>query len=149
MVRCFLEDGIWYRYTPPVPGYVYAVQFDDGLVKIGSTSYPAERFHRLQFYYRNKKTRIDRVYISDKVEDSRRCERLAQDGLRAVEKKEIYNISFDDAVNRVKSATNTKDDFITHSREETEREFPDLKLTQIKYYQAMERIIKICQEAGK
>lgn len=146
MERMNFRDLAVLFYPKPIPGYVYAVQFDDGRVKIGSTSNATERFYRLQFYYRDKKTRIDRVYISDHVEDSRECERQAQKGLKPVEKKEVYRISFGEAIRRIKRATKTEDGFITNGRAETEREFPCLVPTQEKYYAAVEKIFSLAQE---
>lgn len=129
--------------SKPIRGYVYAVQFSDGRVKIGSTQNAAERFYRLQFYYRDKPTRIERIYISDEVDDSRECEWKSQYGLKAVEKREVYQISFGEAVRRIKRATKTREPFITNCREETEREFPCLVPTQEKYYSTLEDIIKL------
>ena len=131
----------------PIPGYVYAVQFDDGAVKIGSTKNTAERFYTLQYYYRNKRTKIERVYVSDFVEDSRGCERKAQQGLKPIEKKEVYGISFGEAVRRVKKATNTKEDFITCSREETENVFPCLIPTEEGLERLLNKIIYLAKTA--
>lgn len=131
----------------PIPGYVYAVQFDDGKIKIGSTKNASERFYTLQYYYREKKTKIIRTYISDFVEDSRGCERKAQAGLKPVEKKEVYVISWGDAVRRVKKATNTKKDFITLTREETEKEFPFLIRNEERYFDVLQKIIMLKQKA--
>ena len=109
-----------------VPGYVYAVQFEDGAVKIGSTKNATERFYTLQNYYRGKRSLIVNTYISEFSDDAREDEHRAQSGLKAIEKKEVYNISFGDAVRRIKKATNTKTHFATIGREETISVFPCL-----------------------
>lgn len=117
---------VFSAFFKKVPGYVYAVQFEDGAVKIGSTKNATERFYTLQNYYRGKRSLIVNIYISEFSDDAREDEHKAQSGLKAIEKKEVYNISFGDAVRRIKKATNTKTHFATIGREETIREFPCL-----------------------
>ena len=124
----------------PIPGYVYVVEFEDGKVKIGSTKNASERFYTLQNYYRGKKSKIVKTYISDFCIDAVEAERKAQRGLKPIEKKEVYCVSFMNAVRRVKKATGTKEHFITSSREETEKEFPFLIPTQERYYKVLEAL---------
>ena len=42
----------------PITGYIYAVQFEDGAVKIGYSRVPANRFDALQYGYRQEGRRI-------------------------------------------------------------------------------------------
>lgn len=107
---------------PLQKGHVYAVEFDDGIVKIGSTMDANMRFWQLE--RREPKKRIVRACVSEKTELYRVVERLAQDGLTSVWKKEYYSIPYQDAEERI--AKYLAIDFSLGSRIEVITHFRDL-----------------------
>jgi len=95
-----LEQGWYHEYKP---GRVYAVQFEDGLVKIGWTANPDQRFDKLECDYRGRYCRIVREYIGPIVQKARLAEALVLLGLKPIEKKELFEIPFHVAVDRIKA----------------------------------------------
>lgn len=92
-------DHEWYHKG--IDGYLYAVQYEDGLVKMGYTSNPSQRFEHLEQYYRGRPMRIIREYVSDMVYKCRLQEARAMMGLMPVYRKELFDIPFWEAVKRI------------------------------------------------
>jgi len=84
----------------PCAGYVYAVEYDDGIVKIGHTRRPEQRLNEL-YRYRRKSHKITRVYITISVFGASACEYRANRGLKPCFGKEFFDVPFDDAVSRI------------------------------------------------
>lgn len=143
MEQAFDFQTFFDALTKKVPGYVYAVLYEDGLVKIGSTSKPAQRFYTLQNSYREKPMRIDRVFVSGVCNDSRGAERRAQNGLKPVYNRETYKISFGSAVHRVIKATGTQGYTLTNSREETVERYKNLNMGFEGVERAMRKLLEM------
>lgn len=82
-------------------GHIYAVEFDDGIVKIGRTQSPEKRMYSLT-QFRGKRS-LKKVYISGMIPHSYIAERLAMRGLTPCDGRECFKIPFEQAVERVKS----------------------------------------------
>ena len=115
------------RTHSPVRGRCYAVEFEDGAVKIGSTQNATMRFRQLQDKYRGRRSEIIRIYIGEETDDVRYAESMAHYGLRPSEKREIFPITFGEAVRRIRRAVPDKEPLVINGREEVLREFPDLE----------------------
>ena len=82
-------------------GHIYAVEFDDGIVKIGRTQSPKKRMYSLT-QFRGKHS-LKKVYISGVIPHSYIAERLAMRGLTPCDGRECFKVPFEQAVERVKS----------------------------------------------
>ena len=94
-------DSDWYHKR--IGGYIYAVEYADGLVKIGYSSNPCSRFDYLERYYRGRPMRIIREYVSDYVNKCRLYEARVMLGLEPCDKKELFCIPFYAAVKRIQT----------------------------------------------
>lgn len=113
-------------YSDPKPGYLYAVEYDDGAVKIGYTRNASKRFYHLQKKYRGYESLIVKTCIGGKINDCRQAEHEATFGLKPIEKREIFPIEFEYAVQRIQAITPNEEMFLTCCRQETVFEFPFL-----------------------
>ena len=116
--------SIW---PEPITGRLYAVQYQDGTVKMGYTRNASERLYCLQHQYRGRPSRIDRVYIGELTQDSAQAERDAVRGLSSIERREIYKVSFGQAIRRIKKVVPDKSPYVLHCREEVLEAFPFLR----------------------
>lgn len=122
----------------PIMGCVYAVEFEDGAVKIGSSSNCAQRFYSLQNGYRKRPSSIVNVFISEITDDCRTAEHNATAGLKPCEKKEIFPITFDDAVERIESIIPSVERIDIRGRQNVVKEFPCLE----RPLEGMERVFR-------
>lgn len=116
--------NIW---PEPIEGRLYAVQFQDGAVKIGYTTNMAQRLNCLQARYRGAPSRIDRVYIGELTADAAQAEYMATFDLARIERREIYKVSFAQAVRKIKKVVPDKTPMVLYSRDEVLHEFPFLR----------------------
>lgn len=114
----------------PIRGYVYAVEYEDGIVKIGSTQNADKRFYSLQNAYRRSNAVITKVYVSAVVPDCRGAERGAMNGLVPCEKRkrEVFDIPFPEAVERIQAQIKTtRHEVFCCTRKEVVRRFNNLE----------------------
>ena len=108
-------------------GHIYAVLYDDGIVKIGKTKNPKQRLYalaRIRGYHH-----IDKAYFSEPVNHAYVAERRATKGLKPCYKKEFFDISWEEAVARVKAAAGDKYYFIADTFEELRQSYPNAEDT--------------------
>ena len=111
----------------PIVGRLYCVEYQDGAVKIGCSTQVAERLYALQGWYRGRPSRIDRVYVGEITPDMAWAEQAATFDLPRRTWKEIYDVSFSQAVRRIKKAVPDRHPFVLYNREEVIHEFPFLR----------------------
>ena len=85
-------------YHKKIGGYLYVVLYEDGLVKIGYSANPLQRFAYLEQYYRGRPMRIVSQYVSAFVNKCRLYEARVLLELQKAGKKELFNIPFYRAV---------------------------------------------------
>ena len=85
-------------------GCVYAVEYEDGIVKIGCTANVPRRMYELRHVARGVEHIISKVYVSKCVSNVRKYERDVLHGFAPVltGRKEFFRIPFESAVNKIK-----------------------------------------------
>ena len=122
-------------------GHIYAVEYDDGIVKIGRTESPKKRMYSLT-QYRGPHS-IKKVYISGIIPHSRVAERLAMRGLKPCERAECFDISFNEAVERVKAVAGCKVYFEARDFEGVSSMFPNAVRAETMFYIHAERLFAL------
>lgn len=122
-------------------GHIYAVEYDDGIVKIGRTESPKKRMYSLT-HYRGPHS-IKKVYISGIIPHSRISERLAMRGLKPCERAECFDISFDEAVERVKTVAGCEVYFEARDFEGVSSMFPYAVRAETMFYIHAERLFAL------
>lgn len=86
-------------------GVVYAVEYEDGIVKIGFTRDIRMRLYQLRRVYRGGEHVINKIYVSKCVENVRMKERDVLSGFipALVGKNECFKIPFEVAVDKIKT----------------------------------------------
>lgn len=81
-------------------GFIYAVQYEDGIVKIGCTADFDKRINQLAKIYRGKFVQITKIHVSGLVEHKKDKEQTVLRRFKPCLKnhKECFDISFEDAV---------------------------------------------------
>ena len=116
-------------------GHLYAIEYDDGIVKIGRTQSPERRMYTLT-KYRGKYHKIIKVYISGIVQHSYYAEKKAMAGLEPVYGRECFNIPFSCAVKRVWAVTGGEPWFVANDWQSARKRFPNIERPQ----EALERL---------
>jgi len=104
-------------------GHIYAVLFDDGVVKIGRTKNPKARMYQLSTIRGYHK--IERAYISGLVNHSNKVERAVTKGLTPCYKSEFFAIPFECAVKRIRYICGDECLFHADSFEDVVESFPN------------------------
>lgn len=116
----------WDKAQDKSEGHIYAVEYDDGIVKIGKTASPRKRMYSLTTF-RGTYHKIIRVYISGKVQHSRYCEKKAMAGLVPCYGRECFSIPFKCAINRVRAVAGTDVYFCAEGFDKIRGEFPNIE----------------------
>lgn len=92
-------------YTDPIKngGVIYAAQYEDGLVKIGYTTWLLRRVSELEENYRGRRCNVVKLWATEKLDKPYKLEKCIHSMLTPAEKKELYNISFERAIGIIKS----------------------------------------------
>ena len=117
-----------FLFRNEISGRLYAVQFSDGAVKIGFTRNASQRFDQLQSRYRGYISPIVRAYIGSTTEHCRYDEWRSTRGLIPSEKREIFPITFGEAVRRIKRIVPDREPFVVNGRDDVLRQFPFLRI---------------------
>lgn len=86
-------------------GVIYAVEYEDGIVKIGFTTNIQRRLYQLRTVYRGKEYTINKICVSECVANVRKKERDVLNGFTPIPggKKECFIIPFEIAVDKIKT----------------------------------------------
>ena len=86
-------------------GVIYAVEYEDGIVKIGYTRNILRRLYQLRRVYRGKEYIINKIYVTECVTNARCKERSVMEGFTPVlnGKNECFKIPFEIAVDKIKT----------------------------------------------
>lgn len=91
-------------------GVIYAVEYEDGIVKIGFTGNIQQRLYQLRRVYRGGEYAIKKIYVSGCVANVRKKEQDVLTGFAPalVGKRECFKIPFEVAVDKIKAICGEK-----------------------------------------
>ena len=98
-------DEIMRKEEERKSGVIYAVEYEDGIVKIGCTRNIPMRLYQLRKVYRGKEHIINKIYVTECVTNARSKEKSVMEGFTpAIEgKRECFKIPFEIAVDKIKT----------------------------------------------
>ena len=136
----------------PRGGRCYAVEYEDGAVKVGSSKNVPKRLEQLQKLYRRNYSEIVRVYIGDWRDNITDAEGIIHNKIRChvaapCEKKEIYQISFDEAVRTIREVVPDEEPIICNGREDVLEQFPNLEDPYAKMDRLVDEFVQMVRAA--